>query len=837
MAYQSKFLQVKENDVESFGNEYLQDEEKLEYVDEIKEYNIVVNSIITQNPNFTVFKASSSGDLIHSDVYGIKKVEYNFPVLVEDPDFMDFIKEKMNLTISGTWVQNEYGRQLKAEEVFLQLPESDVEVNRFISHKGLKSLNKKDAQAIVSYAKSKNLALRDFLLDPKQLSEAFFSQNIPAKDKPVEIEVSLEWYQYQQGYMFAQLCLLKKMKKVIAKRIFDFYFSNIRKEVPKIEEVLTSTTKNFYQKAQENSRLFEEVYKNFIDNPYKLIKVKGVGFNSLDNFALNLGFDLLDPKRINALMTEIFNQEINKNKDTVIELSKFYKSLSKIKGLEPSKIEEILKDKIRNKEFVIRKMDLGYGEKIYITTDQIFIEEFLTGKRISKLLTNSFDFKQEAVDEITSEGFHNDDSQTKAIENSYKNYVSIITGGPGSGKTTTLKKLLYIFNKYHPDKEVILLAPTGVASKRMMQAINSDKVSGSGEVQVSSTIHRMLAENTGSGYFENKIFVIDESSMIDTVLATSLLSKVGRNCHLIFVGDIDQIPPVGIGQVMKDLIKYGKIPTARLENIHRTSEDSILPDIAKMIKEGRFPRKFGTIEDEYCFIPCKNENETFLKIEEVLIKLLSDKKYKKSDIQLITPQNKKGVCSVESINNRFRWLLNEDIEISEYDFNLKHFADQKGFNNGDRVINTKNNYDLDIFNGEMGIVQGVSNENKSFFLEKDDKLSDVYIEGKDFFYFNLAYAITIHKSQGCEFPVLIIPLSSSHTFTWNRFLLYTAFTRAKCKVIIVGETDTYIKALSKIESGNRLTTLQYEIENWKNHEIVYKNITEGEFFDMLELLE
>lgn len=835
MAYQSKLFQLKPVQLEE---DLLQDEEVNEFEDEIKEYNIVVNSIITQNPNFTVCKVSSSnGELIYSNIYGAKKPEYDFPLVVEDPDFMDFIKEKMNLTVSGIWVENDFGRQLKAEEVFLQLPESDVEINRFITHKGLKSLNKTQAQIIVINAKDKNIALKEFLLNPKLIAGAFNSKTMDLEELPSPHEVALDWYRYCQGYFFAQLCLQKKMKKVIAKRIFDFYFSKIRKEVPKIEEIVTTPTKDFYNKAIENSKLYEEVYKHFCENPYRLIKAKGVGFNSIDNFALNLGFDMLDQRRINALMTEIFKQEINKNKDTVIELPKFYKIMSQIKGLEIEKLEEILKTKIQEKEFVIRRMDLGFGEKIYITSDQLFIEEFLTGKQISVLLESEFNFKQEAIDEINSIGFHNDESQTKAIENSYKNYLSIITGGPGSGKTTTLKKLLYIFNKYHPDKEIVLLAPTGVAGKRMTQAINSNKEERSGKVGVGSTIHRMLAENMFVSNFENKVFIIDESSMIDSTLATALLSKIGKNCHVIFVGDIDQIPPVGIGQVMKDLIESNKIPTAKLENIHRTTKDSKLPDIAKIIKEGKLPRDFGTIDEDYCFIPCKNENEIFSTMEDVTIKLLTEKGYKKSDIQLITPQNKKGLCSVESINDKFRWLLNEDISIKEYDFNLKHFVNQKGFNDGDRVINTKNNYELDIFNGEMGIANSVSNGNKSFFLQREGSENDLFIEGKSFFSFNLAYAITIHKSQGSEFPVLIIPLSSSHLFTWNRYLLYTAFTRAKQKVIIIGETDTYIKALKKIEVGNKLTTLKYELDKWKDHEIVYKYIMEGEFFDMLEILD
>ena len=409
------------------------------------------------------------------------------------------------------------------------------------------------------------------------------------------------------------------------------------------------------------------------------------------------------------------------------------------------------------------------------------------------------------------------DEQRKAIKEALLGNVTIITGGPGTGKTTIINVLVNIFKKM--DIKVALAAPTGRAAKRMEEA--------SGECAM--TIHRLLeyvySQDEDEMYFgrneENPLdyqaIIIDEASMIDIMLMDGLLSAIKDGTMLIITGDVDQLPSVGAGNVLRDIIASEYIYTVRLKEIFRQAQGSLIVTNAHQINNGEYPEAGGT-EADFFIIPKGNEDDILNEIKGMIGGRLANH-YEfvndENDIQILTP-TKKGALGAPNLNAELQAVINPPREgVRELKIGARTFRE------GDRVMQLKNDYGAEwrdantfmegegIFNGDMGVILSINTEERSMMVRSDDRV--IIYAGEMLEEIDLAYAVTVHKSQGSEFPVVIMPLWQFPPMLMTRNLLYTAITRGKKLVVLVGNPRYLQWMIDNNRADGRYTGLEYRL--------------------------
>ena len=405
------------------------------------------------------------------------------------------------------------------------------------------------------------------------------------------------------------------------------------------------------------------------------------------------------------------------------------------------------------------------------------------------------------------------------LGNSRENGIEIITGGPGTGKTTIIKCIIEIYE--NNGMKVLLAAPTGRAAKRMTESTGRE----------AKTIHRLLemgvSDNENSFFgrgegepLEGDVIIVDEASMIDIMLMNSLLKAIKLGTRLIIVGDADQLPSVGPGNVLRDLIDSEFIKVVRLKDIFRQGKESMIITNAHRINNGELPylnKKGGDF-----FFDNRESNEeileTILDLVNRRLPLFNSKWNKIRDFQVLSP-TRKGILGVDNLNNELQSILNPPSK----DKKERKFKDSV-FREGDKVMQTKNNYSLKwnringygdnegvgIFNGDMGFIESISEENRTVTVVFDDErrivYDNLYVEELE-----LAYAITIHKSQGSEFKVIITPAFMGSAFLMNRNILYTGITRAKELVVVVGNQRALKYMVDNTNSMERYSSLKERI--------------------------
>ena len=556
------------------------------------------------------------------------------------------------------------------------------------------------------------------------------------------------------------------------------------------------------------------------ENPYILINIDGIGFATADKMALALGLPRQSPKRAEAMLLHLLNDYTSKKGHTACPVDDWFKDASQQLGLSNEVLQPIAQNLINKQTVVLRNLPVsrddlsgsGYSHEAVLTPCVSLRKEVSAERQIannlSRLLSATQGLSQEEemlVYEVLGQKTQLDPSQVEGVLGVLQNPVSVLTGGPGTGKTTTLKSVIDIAEAMH--WEVVLTAPTGRAAKRMEEAIG----------RPASTIHRCLKFNPKEGFQHNrnnplfgKMFVIDEASMIDNQLGASWMNALPQNAHLVFVGDVDQLPSVGAGNFLKDIIASTACPVFRLTRVHRQVKGSLIADAASKILQGKMPAMdTDPWQDDFAWLcpptglsPAET-NEFISTTIQSLTEGFLKKGYKKEDIQILSPQ-RDGLVGVNGLNDTMRWVLNEKGQ------QPNALEDEDNFALGDRLLVNKNNYDKEIFNGDMGIVEEIDNEDGSMKLRMEDNRV-VELERVDRKYLTFGYAITVHKSQGGERPVIIMPCSPSHSFSMNKNLLYTGITRGKDKVIVVGSAKTLHQALNKQAKMYRLTGLVDEI--------------------------
>ncbi|MBN1521722.1 MAG: AAA family ATPase, partial [Candidatus Aureabacteria bacterium] len=460
-------------------------------------------------------------------------------------------------------------------------------------------------------------------------------------------------------------------------------------------------------------------------------------------------------------------------------------------------------ERLRQKDW-IKCVEVSTGERgVYLT--RIFVAEKSIAedlKRIQKgesVLVNisrEQNIKEiEAVNRIVfSEG------QFRAFDAALQEKLLVITGGPGTGKTTLIKGIVQAFNRY--GAQVLLAAPTGRAAKRLSQSAE----------MTAKTIHRLLEYNPAANSFgrhkgnplECDLVIIDEASMVDILLLFHLLQAVGPKTSVIFVGDADQLPSVGPGNVLRDMIASGRIPVVSLRHIFRQKKGSEIILNAHCINQGRMIRMSrGKPDARHFFFIKKKEPEAIKEVIEELVRKRIPKKFglnSYSDIQVITPMHK-GIVGVEKLNETLQSICNPQTDgIARRSFVLKK---------GDKVMQIVNNYDKDVFNGDIGFIDRIDREGGFIVVDFDGR--KVVYDFIDLDELVLAYAISVHKSQGSEYRCVIMPVTHQHFIMLQRNLLYTAVTRGKELVILVGDEEALQYAIGNDRMARRYTDLQGRI--------------------------
>lgn len=568
----------------------------------------------------------------------------------------------------------------------------------------------------------------------------------------------------------------------------------------------------------------KETIKVIGENPYKLSEdIHGIGFITADNIAKKMGISEDSPFRIEAgLKFSMINSAGEGH--CYLPKEELIKKSEKILKVDREAIEEAIQNLALRKNFYL----VTEGEETLIYYMPYHIAENNVARKIIDLSMVEFDQLDVNIDEEVEKIEAREDitfgkKQVLAIKESLDNGVVIITGGPGTGKTTTINAIISIYEDL--DMKVVLAAPTGRAAKRMTETTGRE----------SQTIHRLLEfsfmeseeemsfNKDDESPIDADVIIIDEASMIDILLMNSLLKAINPGTRLILVGDVDQLPSVGAGNVLRDLIESGCIRVVRLDEIFRQAEESMIIVNAHRINKGDYPI-LNEKDKDFFFMDTSSTQETLATI----LDLVQDRlpKYygvdSLRDIQVLSPM-RRGEVGINSLNKHLQEVLNP----KDDNWQEKQVGDEI-FRIGDKVMQVKNNYKLKwnllkdgeevdtgegVFNGDLGFITDINNEESIVTVLFDDE-KEVEYEFSELDEIKLSYATTVHKSQGSEFPVVLMPIHWGPPMLLTRNLIYTAITRAKKLVVLVGDRKYLSMMINNNKIAKRYSSLDKKIKDF-----------------------
>lgn len=654
-----------------------------------------------------------------------------------------------------------YGEQFQVKSINRIMPQETDAMIDILSSNLFKGIGKKTAEKLVSVFKEKTF---DVILN--DTGNLLLIPGISEKQAKT-LKEALK--QYQGSY--EDILMLNKLGFSTSEsmKIYHYYKD-------KLNEVLDGNLYNIYYDIDEIS--FPRVDSIFVakyekDSPSR---VAGAIVYIIKTLSMTYGHTYFSKEEVNSYLFRVLKVEVS---------------------------EKVVADAYNS---------LLVDERIVIKDDRLYLWEMyeaetLIARRL-RLLAHEDKIKYKNLDTKIKEiethyGIVYTDEQLDAIKLAITRKVAIITGGPGTGKTTILKGILDLYkvlsssDKIRLNEQIALLAPTGRASKRMSEVTNFE----------ASTIHRFLKWNKDTNRFQineyNKssvsFVIIDEASMIDTMLLANLLKGLKSSCHIIFVGDANQLPSVAAGDVLNDMIESKELPVYALKNWHRQGSDSKIIPFAHRINEGILDRELLNSGSDLEFIPCK-DNE----IIEVIGNVCKD--YNSYDLQVLAPiyKNRNGIYA---INDHLQKLWNPKSP------SKKEIEGNEGiYREKDKVIQLSNMKDESVFNGDIGIIDRIKLlGNKELYIDYDGNL--VKYTKSMLQNFTLGYAISIHKSQGSEFDTVLIPFTFDYRKMLYRKLIYTGVTRCKKKLILVGDINALEQAIKNNQEQKRRTSLKLFLEN------------------------
>lgn len=659
------------------------------------------------------------------------------------------------LTVEGNWrVDKRYGRQFAAESWSEEMPADIIGIEKYLGSGLVKGIGPKFAKQIVSH----------FGLETFEVIETDIDRllEVPGIGKGRVSKIKESW---------------EKQKDV--KDIMVFLQGH---------GVSSTYAAKIYKQYGKDS--IEKVQ----GNPYCLADdIWGIGFKTADSIAEKLGYEKNDLRRCRSGILYTLSK-LSEDGHVYSEREQLVKSAKELLQADEDPIVQALDQMIEVEDLILD------DEAIFLPP--FYYAEVGVTNKIKRLLEDSsgtlFDGTLNIEEIVKQTSIQYDDVQVAAIGQAVKSKFMVLTGGPGTGKTTTTLGIIAALESL--GQSILLAAPTGRAAKRMSEATGKE----------AKTIHRLLEYNPAEGYGRNDenplqggVLIVDESSMIDIILMNSLLKAIPSHMKVILVGDIDQLPSVGAGNVLRDIIDSDVVPVVRLTRIFRQAQSSRIITNAHKINQGVFPDISNGKDADFFFIKQEDPEVAAREIVNIVKNRIPKAyHYSTNDIQVLAPMQR-SVVGATNLNIILQEAINpEGDSLSRGGFRYRK---------GDRVMQIRNNYDKEVFNGDIGYIKEVNLEERTLTAIYEGR--PVEYEDSELDELTLAYATTIHKSQGSEYPVVVIPLLMTHFVMLQRNLIYTGITRAKKICIIVGTTKALAYSVHNMVVLKRNTKLKERLTN------------------------
>lgn len=680
---------------------------------------------------------------------------------------LPYVGEGDSVTVYGKWVHNpKYGRQFRVETCERQMPADANSMLRYLASGAIKGIGPKIAQRIV---------------------DEFGDETFDV------IEHHPEWLANVSG-------ISRKSAKSIGADFAEK--AGIRSAMMFFRDFFgAAATVRIYKRYGGNA---VELAKK---NPYRLCEeIEGIGFERADRMARDLGLATDSEDRICSGICYLLSSNAQANGHVCLPRDKTVQGAARLLGVDETAVNDALELLLAQEKVHAERLggiELLYDKKQYENEKYIATKLLLLDRVCPAMETANIGA---FIDREQAEtGVRYADLQRRAISDALENGVMLLTGGPGTGKTTVVRALLHIFSSM--GLKIALTAPTGRAAKRLSESTSCE----------ARTIHRLLEyggeESGGRGRFmrdesnllEENVLIVDEASMVDSLLMGALLRAVKPGSRLVLIGDADQLPSVGAGNVLRDLIDSGRFATVRLTEIFRQAQKSLIVTNAHAINRGELPR-LDVKDNDFFFMP-RSEDASITATVAQLCGIRLPRTYgamATTGTQVIVP-SRKGEAGTEHLNVVLQATLNPPSPEKR-----EHRFHEITYREGDRVMQVRNNYDMEwerdngmtgagIFNGDVGVIESIDPTDGNMRIRFEDRT--VTYEFSLLEDLEPAYAVTVHKSQGCEYPIVILPLGNVPPMLRSRNLLYTAVTRAQCIVIVVGREDV----LADMVRNNRQT--------------------------------
>ena len=668
--------------------------------------------------------------------------------------------DAVELELDGEWKKGKYGMQLQVEQWHEIVPQTKSGVEGYLASGLIKGIGPALAKQIVSRFGVEALDILqnrpERLLEIKGITE----------NKLEAIKTS-----YAESRMLQDLMTLLSPFKITpktAQKIYQFFG-------PASVDILKKS-------------------------PFELCQISGFGFLRVDAIVQKNGGDLRAPMRIKGALFWALEDSKGKNGHLFLTSEALQKEALQLLNakipipslrLHAQEVSDVLEDMILHGEVVSVKGD------IYLP--RVFAQEDETARRIAMRVVEppAPEKIEQILEQVKREiGLALSSKQEAAVYAAYRHNLSIITGSPGTGKTTVLKTILEVYRRLHPQGEIALMAPTGRASRRMAESTGVDKAKTLHSILGLASEEDEIKRNNTQEPLSADLIIVDEFSMVDMWLANKFFSRIKGGARVILVGDPDQLPSVGAGNVFRELIDCGLITVTVLDQIFRQSKDSLIAYNAKFINEGNTKLYYG---QDFVFMTSNNQAEAAERIVARYCREIEESGIDR--VQILSPFRSDGAASAEQLNEAIREVVNpfrsaeEEIKIGV-----------KVFRVNDRIMQTKNT--AKVSNGDLGFIRYIKNDEDGTRVGLDFGVGRELEYGiEDMVNLDLAYATTIHKAMGSEYDTVIMPLLKAHTVMLYRNLLYTGITRAKKRVVLIGQKQVLFMAIHRNEIGKRNTLL------------------------------
>lgn len=724
-------------------------------------YTCVYERTIYHNPanKYSIIRVRSKDESIPAKARAARNGRDNFIRFTAVGNELP-LTDKISMVLDGEWQETKYGLQLKVQSCEEIVPQTLEGIRGYLSSRLIKGVGGKIADLIVEKFGADALSILenepDRLLEIKGIS-------------PGKLEQIKESYSDSRSMRDLMILLTPfQISHTTAMKVYDF----------------------FGAKAVD-------VLKN---NPFELCKISGFGFKRVDAIVRKGDTPLNSPMRIQGAITAALDTQRSECGHLFLNEDDLLKAAAKLlnDGIPMNQI--VSSNEINNTidDMILHGDIVSSNGNIYHT--YCFAIEDAAAKKIAQILavppmnidiTSILEYVRKNVGITLSQ------RQSEAVYMAFQSNLSIITGSPGTGKTTVLKAIIEVFKSLKPDGKIMLAAPTGRASRRMAESTGQTNA---------KTLHSLLGL-TGEEDFDDKrqdsseleadLIIVDESSMMDMQLAQKFFKKIGLKTRIVLVGDVDQLQSVGAGDVFRELINCGLIPVTVLDEIFRQQKGSRIAHNAKAINEDRTDLFYG---DDFTFVNCRKQEDAASIICRIFCDMVKD--YGIEKVQILSPFRTEGAASTDHLNLQIREMVNP-IKDGEIDLKIGN----RLFRLGDKVMQNKNN--AKASNGDIGFIRKIetNEENETVITIEFAADRTVAYSMKDMAHIELAYATTIHKAMGSEYDIVIMPVIRSHAMMLSRNLVYTGITRAKQRVFLIGEKGMLIMSIHKNDTGKRNTAL------------------------------